>query len=151
MSKITTVYDTIRTAMNTLFPNKTEIPNPYSLSDNNDRLLMNGYGIAVGPTSVGELDTFKDHSYVVDFDVIFTSSVITTADNPEPFVTQAKSVLEDSIISRLDMLDFDQLGIYNSIQRIDYAGTTGIEFINSTKFNIIYIANTYSIEISEEI
>jgi len=151
MTKISTVYDTLRAALGALFPSKTEIPNPYSLSDNNSLLLVDGWGLAVGTQAPGAIDTFKDSIVSREFSIIFTEQVITTADNPDPFVSQAKSILEDSVIARLDLLDFDQLGIPLSVEKIEYLNSSGIEFINAAKFNIISISNNYLIEISEEI
>lgn len=151
MSKISTVYDTVRSALATLFPNKTEIPNPYSLADNNDRLLLDGVGLRVGNQVIGTLETLKDSIIIRDFSVIFTKHVMATADNPDPIIVETKNILEDSVIARLDLLDFDQMGIDLSVEKIDYLGSSGIEFINSGKFNIISLVNTFSFEISEEI
>jgi hypothetical protein len=45
MTKITSVYNTCISVLTALFPTKDRIPNPYSLSDNDNPHLRNAWGI----------------------------------------------------------------------------------------------------------
>lgn len=151
MSKFSTVYDQLRTELATIFPNKTEIPIPESLTQNDDNLLRDGYGLIVGPSTQGIIDTFKDTSTIHSFDIVLTRELIRLEHDTERKHTETKNLIEDLIGLRVSFLNFDQLTIEASIQKIDYNGMSEISFVNSDKFDIISASINFNIEITETI
>lgn len=152
MSKISTVIDTIRTAIPALsgFSSKTEIPNPYSLVDNNSNLLKDGWGLAVG-SATADFNEFCKFFEEREFSIILTRQVFSLANCADQPVTAAKSLLEDMILIKKDLLNIDQLGIPTSIARINLGSSSGIESVNGDKFNYFTISTSFLITISEDI
>jgi hypothetical protein len=153
MSNISTIIDTIRTAIPTLsgFSDKSEIPNPYSLTDNDSNFLVNGWGLVVGPSGLSPLNTFKDHSESRTFIITLTKEFVRMEGDNDAIHTDSKALLEDAVLVNKDMLAFDQLEIDANIQKIDFVGNSGIEFIFNGKHSFLATELTYNIDISEEL
>jgi len=149
MSKITTVYNTILTKVAGLFPSKTKIPLPESLPDNDNNLLRDGYGVMVGASTISALDTFKDSNISREFTIVFTEELIRTNHDADSRDTVLLSILEDMVTLKQDFLNFDQLGIDSSIEKVTFVGSSGVEYANIDDFSIMTMNITFSIDISE--
>lgn len=151
MSKISNIYDAIRTAVSGKMTGKTEIPNPYSLPDNAFQFLKNGYGIKIGEGSLGVLNVYREDSESRIFTVILTREVFKMDTDPTGLVSGVKYLIEDARTIKNDLLAFDQIALPADIQKIDFVSASGIEFIGADKFNLIYNEISFSVEYSETI
>ena len=150
MSKISTVVDTVRTAVTTLFANRREMSNPYSIEDHPQHVLDSGFGIAV--TSMGQSDTdwLKSSNVSYTFEIILTNIIVKLESDRDKYYDGLKVLLEDELTLRQDLLAGDQLGIQASINKVDYVGTSGIEKVID-KNNHIYLSVAFDIDISEDL
>lgn len=151
MSKISSIYDAIRTAVTAKMTGKTEIPNPYSLSDNAFQFLKNGFGIKIGEGSLGALNIYKEDNEARTFTIILTREVFKMDTDPTGLISGSKTLLEDARTIKNDMLAFDQVALPADIQKIDFVSASGIEFIGADKFNLIYNEISFTVEYSETI
>ncbi len=147
MSNISTILDELTTAIGVIFPDKTAIPNAYSLEDNPDIYLLDGYGLEVGSETESAEGVYNQTWIDIEINITLTERIITMTG----IKAAEKRMLENALLLRKDLLNFDQLGISNNIQQIKYNGHDGIEFIKSDKHNSIKVRSTFTITISEEI
>jgi len=136
MSKISTIYDQIHTALAALYPNHTIIPNAISLTDNMDNLLVKGYGLKVGPQTAIEHE-FNNFATEREFIVVFTREVPRMDISQSEFQTYEKELLEDIYIVQNDFYNVDQIGIEASISKIDLGPVSPVEFVRGEKNNFI--------------
>lgn len=151
MTKISTIYEAIRTAMMGVFPSKLEIPNAYSLGDNAVQYLRNGWGVIIGEGSPGALQVYCNDNESRVFTITLTKEVYRLETDNANLVTESKNLMEDIRLVKNDMLAFDQIGNGASIQKIDYIGGSGINFISAGKHNLIYADISFGIEYTETI
>lgn len=150
-TRISTVLDTLRTAIKTAFPTKTEIPNAYSLTDNDEMLLENGLGIAVrsGAESANQVFNYDIESRTIG--IIFTKKIFRIESDVDPIKTVEKDLLEDQVTLRKLLLKNTQLSIDSSIFKVDYVGDTGPQFIFEGDFSFLSLEINFVIDIMEEI
>lgn len=151
MSKISNIYDAIRAAVAAKMTGKTEIPNPYSLSDNAFQFLKNGYGVKIGEGGNGVLNVYREDNESRIFTIILTREVFKVDTDPTGLVTGVKYLIEDARTVKNDLLAFDQIALPTDIQKIDFVSASGVEFISADKFNLIYNEISFSVEYSETI
>ena len=148
-TKISTIYDTIRTALASILTGKLEIPNPYSLDDNPIQFLKDGYGVVIGSGTPGAIQIYCLDSEARTFTIILTKEVYRLEVDSANLITESKNLLEDIRKVKNDMLAYDQLTIDTTIQKIDYTGGSGINFVSAGKHNLIYADISFSIEYTE--
>lgn len=149
-TNVTTVYAGLLTAMAALFTTKKRIPNPYSLVDNDDLFLNNGYGLKVG---AGEPQESELHNFVngYNFSVIFTKQVYKLDQKQVKYDDDAKAILEDGVTLIKDFLNADQAGMIDNVWQIQWIGNSAIEFFRTDKNNFINLEVNFLISISEDI
>lgn len=152
---LSTIIDTLHSTMDTLFgptgTNYSIIPNPYSLVDNASVFLEEGYGLTIGPEADSEINTLKDDNANRQFAFVLTRQVMKTEDEHNPLRDDSKTILEDQRTFKDRILDFDQLGIPNDIQKINIISVSGINFLVSDKFNFITTNLVFSVDYFTEI
>ena len=154
MSKISDIYDQIRTVVPGLFTGadaKIEIPNPYSLPDNNKNFLSNGWGLAVGDGSPSSVGFLKCDNESRNFIIVLTKELIRLDQCPDPMAVCTKALLEDYRTIKDRFVDFDQLGLDEKILKINFTNGSGIDFVTAGKFNFLTVSATYAIEYEETI
>lgn len=147
MSYASDIYNEILTELGALFPTKTRIPNPYSLAENNDQFLVNGYGLKVGGA---ELEPFEFSNFVVgrEFTIVFTKEVIRVNSSYAEYDTISLSLLESVYDVQKLFFNYNELGIEASIQKVDIVGSSSIEAV-SDKNNFYFIECTFNFSIKE--
>lgn len=151
MTKISTIYDAVRTALASKLTGKTEIPNPYSLSDNPIQFLKNGYGVVIGDGSPASFQVYCLDAEARTFTVILTREVYRLEVDNTNLIAESKNLLEDIRTVKDDFLAHDQIASTDKIQKIDYTGGSGINFVSAGKHNLIYADISFSIEYTETI
>ena len=144
MSNITTIYNAFKLELTTLFPNKTLIPNPYSINDNNDNLLKDGYGLRYGPAGLPSFDLPTFQGYSREIIVPFTKQIYRTDGNLSSFEVAQLAMLEDQntlINSLAKNRTFD-----DSVVSVEFTSDSGIEFIFDGKFNFLLMETSFEIQ-----
>ena len=151
MSKVSTIYDQIVTTLDALFPSGsgyTRIPNAYSLADNNDNLLIKGFGFKTG-LATPQTAEFNNWSQEREFNVVFTREVPRMAGSFSEFDTFVKELLEDVYTVQLDFYNVDQIGIEGTIERIELGSVSQVDFIDAGKSNYISMEATFLFDVRE--
>jgi len=153
MSNISTIYDTLRTEIPTLsgFTTKTEIPLPDSLTSNIDNVMRDGWGIIVGGASPSGFIEFNSQFTDQEFTIVLTREIFRQTTSVEPGVTTNKAMLEDVNTLKARFLQSDELGIHSNIAKIEFASSTGIEFVETGKNNLRSMSVTFIFTIREQI
>ena len=149
--KIISIYDQVRSELTTLFPGKTEIVRPGSLENNVTLFLKNGWGVIIGESGDGVVDTLCNRSEARNISIVLTNEVF-QIDN---------SNTNDIEITKAQLIDFEkikdkfenplQLGIADKIQQINFENQSEVEFKIFDKFNFISGRISFSFEITEEL
>lgn len=151
MSKVSTIIDAVDTRLDSLFSaSKIKIPNPYSLEDNNEMFLREGYGFKIGTASV-EASEFCNYAYSLNFIVVITKEVLKLDSDNAVYKTASKALLEDLKTLQDNMLGYSQLNQGDSIELIRFEGSDGIEFIKNDKSNFIFLEASFSFVIRENL
>lgn len=150
MSKISTVYDAILSELETLYSDKTRIPYSYSLTDNNARFLINGYGLTVGASSFQELE-FCSFMNSRELNVILTKEVFRTDSDVDVIDGITKALLEDVYKVQKLFYSYNELGVEASIAKVDLGGVSSVEEVNSGKQSFLSMTASFNFYILESL
>lgn len=150
MSKISQITDTILVKLGELFPDKTRIPNAYSLPDNNRHFMVDGYGLKIGSAEFSE---FEFCNFVVNrtFTVVFTREMFRVDSDTEATDTIVKELLESVYETQSLFYSYNELGIEASILKVDIGSVSGIETFYNEKQNFLTMSCDFQFQIREEI
>lgn len=150
MSKISTTIDTIICKLGELFPNKSRVPNTYSLVDNNRQFLSDGFGLKVGSAEFSE---FEFCNFVVNrtFTVIFTREMYRVDSDADATDAIVKELLESVYDTQSLFYSYNELGIEESILKVDIGSVSGIETFYNEKQNFLTMSCDFQFQIREEI
>lgn len=154
MTKISTVYDQLYTLLSAAFPNKSELVNPYELTDNDEQSLRDGFGIAweIGTDS----EQIQKKLLVIDreFIVVSTRVFFSTDLNTSPKKTAEKNLFEDqiTIIKTLRSFVEQSTNPAATVEDIQFLDDNGVEFVFNdaqrflslgTRFKMTYFESLY--------
>jgi hypothetical protein len=147
MSNASIIYDTIIEKLEDTFSEKTRIPNPYVLADNNDNLLRDGVGLVVGSAS---FEPFEFCNFVVGrtFTVVFTREMVRLDSSHEEYDTMSKLFLEDVYELQKLFFNYNELGIEANILKVDIVSSSEVSAI-SDKNNFYSITAEFNFSIKE--
>jgi hypothetical protein len=150
MSKISTVTDTILLKLAELFPTKTRIPNAYSLVDNNKQFLTDGYGLRIGSA---EFNEFEFCNFVVNrtFTIVLTREMFRIDSDTEATDAIVKELLESVYSVQSLLYSYNELGIEESILKVDIGSVSGIETFYNEKQNFLSMTCDFQIQIKESL
>lgn len=151
MSNVSIIYDQIVDKLETLFPTRTRIPNPYSLPDNNDRFLKFGYGLKVGSASFQEFE-FCSRVSNRTISVVFAYEMFRTDSDFAPFDDVSKKLLEDVNTIQGLFFDYNELDIEQNILKVDIDSVSEVEMIlgsGNTKY--LSMEASFLFQIKEDI
>lgn len=140
MSNVSVILDTIRSTLQSTFPLKTQVPNPYAVERNSDVFLEDGYGIIIRTGSISpDIQEFCQHDFEMrGVDILFTRRCYRVDVDTEYFHTQTKNLLEDTLTFKKVMLSNNQLGIDSNLVKIDLESDTGVNFIFANETSFLY-------------
>ena len=148
MSNVSTIFDNFLALLQTEFASKTQLANPFSVQNNNDNILKEGYGLRYGPASLPDFDLTSFQGYSREIVVILTKQVFKTDNDTDNFSTAQKAMVEDQntlINSLAKNRTFD-----SSTVSVEFTGDSGIEFIFNGKFNFLYLETSFEIQYKED-
>ena len=147
-SKISTIYDAVVTELSTIFSTKTRLPNAYDLENNPHNMIRDAYGLRIDSSDLYRPE-FRTSGQARQFTILLTREVIRTDTNATLIDTEAKAILEDLNTLILEMEKSDQLLVNSSIDRVSFAGSSGIELFGASRSQFISIEAIFSIEYKE--
>lgn len=150
MSNVSTVYDTILAAIASLFTSKTRIPNAYSLQDNDDYLLRDGYGLKIGGASPASSD-FQAFKIDREFIVVFSLEVPRVDTQTDIIDTKSKEILENIYTLQRKFYNPERMTIPAYVENITLGSIGGIEYVISNKSNFISMEASFTFSIRETI
>jgi len=148
MSNITDVYNAILSELVTLYPNKTKIPNPYSLQDNPSNFLKNGYGLTIESTT-REDGEIKNIVLEYNFTIVLTKEIVRTDSDDEKIDDNTILLLEDLFEGQKRFYQVDQLGVADKIRIIELGTATNYETFVTGDNNFISGSFEAAIQITE--
>lgn len=148
MSKITTVYDELLTVLSTIFPEKTRIFHAYSLEDNPEHNLRDGYGLIKGSTDRVESE-FKSFTDSHGFEVILTREVLRLESDVDPIDDVHRALIEDAFELRERIYRYDKLGLQTEIENTEILTVSGVSLFLANKSKFVSISIAFNILINE--
>lgn len=148
-TKISEIYDSVVSSLNTLYSTKTRIPNPYSLPDNPEQLLKDGYGLKFGGSNLESYELCR-RKEVASFSVVLTREFFKLDSDVDSFDDPTKSILEDAESFKSLFYATNNIGEEEIID-INIESTSGLENVQGDKYNFISIEVTFTIKYFEVI
>lgn len=148
MSKITTVYDTLLTICSTIFSEKTRLFDAYSIGDNPEHIMRDGYGVRKTGSDFerAELCQFSDNH---GFEVVLTREVVHGEDQTGPIDDSVKAILEDAFELRERVYRYDEWGIDSTITHADLGSVSGVERVNVGHGRFITVSIAFTVTVTE--
>lgn len=150
MSKISTVYDAILVELASIFPNKTRIPYPYSLPDNNARFLIDGYGLSIGSSSFEQFE-FCNFMNSREVTVVVTREVFRTDSDSAVIDDITKALLEDIYDVQKLFYSYNELNVPNDIAKVDIGSVSAVEEVISGKQSFLSMTASFQFFIVESL
>ena len=150
-STFSNVYDGLVTRLTALFPNKTVIPYPYSLADNPNQFLIDGYGIKVGGGSNSDLSS--DYSSAINhtISIVLTREVYGFTGVSSTLVTETKAIYDDMYLLKNDLLDLSRVSPMFQGETVEYESDGGIEDITGDQQRFISLEVVFTFDLTQEI
>lgn len=148
MSKITDVYSAIIDKIETIFPNKTRLHNPYTLEENPDLVRKDSWGLRVEAANREELE-YCNLSLSRTFTIVFVRQFVSLAGKEDGFDATTIGILEDQQTFANAFYSPTELGEQAAIDRIDFSNISGIQELASGEKKYLYGEITFNILISE--
>lgn len=147
MSKVTKAYEGIICQLQKLYPNKSKIPNPYSLPDNIDKFLIDGFGIKIdnGDPVESEFCVFSIGQQV---SIVLTRELVATDSDTKVHDDINLKLLEDVYKLRKMMSSPDRLDV-SSISIVNLGGNSGVTEVIAGKRKYLSIEVAFILEIEE--
>lgn len=150
-SKLSNVYDSLRTRLAALYSAKTVIPYPYSLADNPQQFLVSGYGIKIGSGSNSDLSTDYLHTVDRSFSVVITAEAYDLSTGNSGLITATKSLFDDLYDLKNDLLDLGRVNPMYQGEGIVYDNDNGLEEVASGEKRFLSLEAFFTFELTQEI
>lgn len=156
MASLGNVLDAIRAAIPTYtgFSDKTEIPNPYSVEDNSQTFIEDGWGVIIEDGSRSAKDfPVEMNSVSTERSIgVVLSRIVYDIDGQCGNVNEeVKNLYDDAITIRDNFLADSKFGVLRGGEEIAYLGDSGVEFSVADKIRIISTQINFTFEIVEQI
>ena len=148
MSKVTTIYNKIIEKLSELYPDKQRRPNAYSLTDNNDNLLRDSFGLKVGGA---DFEEFEFCNFVVNrtFSVVLTREMFRLDSSTPEFDDRSVKLLEDVYEVQELFFNYNELGIDEDILRVQIGSVSEVTAFNGDKSNFLSMEASFIFSIKE--
>lgn len=148
-SNVTAIHKSLENTLANLFPDKTIIPNPFDLEQNNQNFLKNGYSFFYGPASLPDFDLgVHIQGYLRDFSVVLSRNVFRTDTALDPFSNTQLSLIEEQnlmVNTFADVRNLDQ-----NVVSIEFVSDSGVEFVFGDKSNYLALTTNFAVAYRED-
>jgi len=148
MSNISTAFDNFKTRLSTLLPSHVELTNPYSVEQNTEGALNQGYGVILGPGSNSKRLVGCKLSVVRSFNLVLTRKFYAQELNITGKETTAKDLFEDQKLVIADTEKNPTIGS-SAIAKIEYESDNGLEFVLTEADNYLKLETVFKVEYFE--
>jgi hypothetical protein len=148
MSKISDVYSAVISSIETLYPQKTRLHNPYNIDDNPDLVRKNSWGLKVESATREETE-FCNLSLNRSFTIVFLRQFVTLAGKEDGFDSVTVGILEDQQSFSNTFYSPSELNQQSKIDRIEIGNISGIQEVVSGEKKYLFGEITFNILISE--
>jgi len=151
MSIISTAYDAFVTRIETVLDvatnGHTRLSNPYKPDENNERLLVKGYGIVMGPGSNTNRQVNCKFSVSRQMEIVLTRQYFAREDDAVSKADTEKALFEDQYLL---INDFEQdISINGQTMYTRWESDSGIEYVSSATDRFLMLRTTFSLEYLE--
>jgi hypothetical protein len=148
MSKISTVYSALITAIETAFPGKTRLHNPYQLEENPDLVRKDAWGIKVLEADREDIE-YCNLSLNRSFSVVFLRHFVSLSGKEDGFDYVTGQILEDQQTLAQLLFSPTEIGEQGNIDRIEITSISGIQELVTGEKRYLFGEVTFNILISE--
>jgi hypothetical protein len=148
-TKITTIYDQLITVLGTTFPNHYKITDPYTVENNDFKLLNKGYGFFInGGQNTNRMIACE---LSISRSITFINTLVQRGTDRDLTIRQAaeKTILEDQYLL-IKAVEMDST-LLQSCCKMVYIGDSGIKFLNDEHRNFLTIETQFSFEYFERL
>lgn len=150
MSEISTGYDAIIARMDALYPSASgwfRLPNPYKPEENNERFLVQGWGVALGAGTNTERLVNCKFSVSRNFSITFARKFYALESDPASKATTEKQLFEDqyALINDLEQ----NFTVNGSSMYTRYLSDGGIEYVSGEKDSYLMLRSDFALEYLE--
>lgn len=131
------------------FPDKDKIPNAYSLPDNAEGLLKNGWGIMIGAEGDSDNDEFCSMSVQRLITIVFTREFWATESDDEVPDDIGLLLLEDVSKAQLVINAPNRMNI-DEIDKVELAGSSEVATVLSGKRKFLTMNASFTLTVSEK-
>lgn len=150
MSRITTAYNALIAQLETDFPLKTRLHNPYNLIDNPDIMRKDAWGLRAEEANQETIE-YCNLSLARTFTIVFIKNFITLSKKEDGFDSVTLSILEDQQTAANFLFSPNELGVQDDIDRIEITSISGIQEMTSEEKRYLFGEVTFTITLSEQI
>lgn len=149
MSKISTIYDNLVTAVGGALTDYDQISNPYSPDENCELFMQKGFGIAFGPGANSERQVGCKLSVKRTFDVILLNLCGTTDNNLADVENFQKTMHEDQLLI-IKAIEKDP-DLDATVGMIKFVDDSGLEFLETINNKFFLLQSTFMVEYFENL
>lgn len=147
MSKISTIYDNVKTRLSTVFPDHYELHNPRNIELNNRLWLTQGQGVLFGSASNTERNLSCRLSIQRDMTITLTRQIYGTDQDLTAKSNTEKQLFEDQYLL-IDDLEKDP-DLDETTARIAYVSDGGIVEVTFDEVQFLMIQSLFQFEYLE--
>jgi hypothetical protein len=149
MSKITSIFDQLKTVISTELPTYKQIPNPYELEAASNVMLAKGYGLAFGAGSNTERQLSCQLSIEREFGVLLTRQMSYTEHDAANRNSLEKTIFEDQykLIKAIEK----NSSLAQLVAKVAYASDSGIEFLGLESGRYLTLFSAFTCEYFENL
>lgn len=148
MSKISTVYAALISSIETLYPLKTRLHNPYNLEENPDLVRKDSWGLKVEGANREDIE-YCNLSLSRSFTMVFLRQFVSLAGKEDGFDVVTLGILEDQQLFSQLIFSPSELGVESDVARIEIESISGIQELASGEKKYLFGEITFNITISE--
>lgn len=150
MSRISDIYDTIVSRLETLYPSHTKLTNPHKPEENNQKAMIQGYGLRFGVAENTNRCIGGKLSIQREVTVIFTRKIYAKEQDLPPKQTTEKTIFEDQYLMIKDAETYPDLED-TDIAKFVFTNDSGLEYIFTNKDNFIKLETSFLMEYFENL
>lgn len=152
MSAMSTAYDLLVTRLDAALPaasGYTRIPNPYNLGENDQNILRQGYGLALGPANNAKSELSCNMQIQRIFNVVVAREFLKLEHDVDGGQDVDKALMEDMRLVLRDFETYTSLNSGNVIMGYDSDG--GIELLKAESRSFLFLRAQFTMKYFERL
>lgn len=155
MSKISLIYDDFTTLGQTLYPNHSELVNPYDATLNDNVTLKAAWGYTIGPGFNTNKCAGKEATIERAVTFTLTRKIFAGPNRINESMTARKEaekeLLEDQWLLIQKLTEDTFVSLFTNLAKLQFESDNGVEFVRVGQFDLIAINSILIVEYFEHI